>query len=76
MSLTSIFALGVFIIVLGLIISEKLHRTVAAMAGVVVVLLVRILTPSQALQYVDFHPLLVLMGMMIGVSHVKKTRVV
>ncbi|HRX07587.1 MAG TPA: ArsB/NhaD family transporter [Candidatus Limiplasma sp.] len=75
MSLTSIFALGVFIIVLGLIISEKLHRTVAAMAGVVVVLLVRILTPSQALQYVDFNTLLVLMGMMIVVSIVKKTGV-
>ena len=75
MSLTSLFALGVFIIVLGLIISEKLHRTVAAMAGVVVLLLVRILTPSQALQYVDFNTLLVLMGMMIVVSIVKKTGV-
>ncbi|MBN1777249.1 MAG: ArsB/NhaD family transporter [Clostridiales bacterium] len=75
MSLTSIFALGIFVITLGLIISEKLHRTVAALAGVATLLLLRVLTPSQALQYVDFNTLLVLMGMMIVVSIVKKTGV-
>ena len=73
MSLSTIFAIGIFVITLGLIISEKLHRTVAAMAGVSALLLLRVLTVSQALSYVDFNTLGVLMGMMIVVSVVKKT---
>ncbi|MBE0601497.1 MAG: hypothetical protein IH607_06880, partial [Firmicutes bacterium] len=75
MSLPSIFALGIFAVTLGLIISEKLHRTVAAMAGVAALFLLRILTPSQALAYVDFNTLMVLAGMMIIVSIVKRTGV-
>ena len=75
MSLSSIFALIVFIITLALIITEKLHRTVAAMAGVVMLLILRVLTTSQALSYIDFNTLGVLMGMMIVVSIVKKTGV-
>ncbi len=75
MSLATILSLGVFVVTLGLIISEKLHRTVAAMAGASALLMLRIFTPSQALSYVDFNTLGVLMGMMIIVSIVKKTGV-
>jgi Na+/H+ antiporter NhaD/arsenite permease-like protein len=75
MSLSTILALGVFAVTLGLIISEAVHRTVAALAGVVVLLLLRVLTPSEALSYVDFNTLCVLMGMMIIVSIVKRTGV-
>ncbi len=75
MSISTIFALGIFVITLGLIISETLHRTLAAMAGVAVLLLLRVLTPSQALSHVDFNTLGVLMGMMIVVSIVKNTGV-
>ena len=75
MSLSTIVALGIFVITLGLIISEKLHRTVAAMAGASLLMLLKVLTPSAALSYVDFNTLGVLMGMMIIVSIVKKTGV-
>lgn len=75
MSPTSIFALGIFAVTLGLIIFEKLHRTVAALAGVAALFLLRILTPEQALAYVDFNTLMVLSGMMIIVSIVKRTGV-
>ena len=74
MSLDSIFALGIFALTLGLIISEKLHRTVAGLAGVATLLLLRVLSPSQALSYVDFNTLLVLMGMMIDREHREKNR--
>jgi Na+/H+ antiporter NhaD/arsenite permease-like protein len=75
MSLASIFALGIFVITLGLIITERLHRTVAGLAGVAALFLLRILTPSQALSYVDFNTLMVLTGMMIVLSIVKRTGV-
>jgi len=75
MSLASIFAIVVFVITLALIITEKLHRTVAAMAGVAALLILRVLTTSEALKYIDFNTLGVLMGMMIIVSIVKKTGV-
>jgi Na+/H+ antiporter NhaD/arsenite permease-like protein len=75
MSLTTILSLGIFVVTLGLIISEKLHRTVAAMAGASALLLLHVFTPSRALSYVDFNTLGVLMGMMIIVSIVKKTGV-
>ena len=75
MSLTTILSLGVFVVTLGLIISEKLHRTVAAMAGASVLLMLHVFTPARALSYVDFNTLGVLMGMMIIVSIVKKTGV-
>ena len=75
MSLTTILSLGVFVVTLGLIISEKLHRTVAAMAGASALLLLHVFTPARALSYVDFNTLGVLMGMMIIVSIVKKTGV-
>ena len=75
MSLPTILALGIFVVTLGLIISEKLHRTVAALAGASALLLLKVFSPAQALAYVDFNTLSVLMGMMIIVSVVKKTGV-
>ncbi len=75
MSPSSIIALVVFLITLVLIITERLHRTVAAMAGVAVMLIMRIFTTSEALAYIDFNTLGVLIGMMIIVSVVKKTGV-
>ena len=75
MSIETILSLGIFAVTLGLIISETLHRTVAAMLGASALLLLHIFSPSQALSYVDFNTLGVLMGMMIIVSIVKKTGV-
>ena len=75
MSLTAIFALGVFVVTFILIMTEALHRAVAALAGVSVLLVFRVFTLQQALSHVDYNTLGVLIGMMIVVSIVKKTGV-
>lgn len=73
MGLNAIISLLVFVIVLALIISEKINRTVAATAGACVILLFRIFTGEDAIGYIDFNTLGVLAGMMIIVGIVRKT---
>ncbi len=73
MNFEIIFVLLVFIVVLTLIISEKLDRTVAAISGATLLILVKIISPSQALASVDFNTIGVLIGMMITVAIIKET---
>ncbi|MFZ7121349.1 MAG: SLC13 family permease [Eubacteriaceae bacterium] len=68
-----IFSLIVFVVVLALIISEKINRTVAAITGATLIVLFKILTPSQAIDLIDFNTIGVLIGMMIIVAIVKDT---
>ena len=75
MAFNVIFSLCVFLITLGLIVSEKVNRTVAALAGASIILLVRIMPVSTALDFVDYNTLGVLIGMMIIVGIVKNTGV-
>ena len=73
MHFDAILSLSIFAITLGLIISEKVNRTVAAMAGAAVILIFRILSGKEALGFIDFNTLGVLVGMMIIVGIVKNT---
>lgn len=73
MELNTILALSVFIIVLALIISEKINRTVAALTGACVIVIVHIFSGERALEYIDFNTIGVLIGMMIIVGIVKNT---
>lgn len=66
-------SLTIFLIVMALIMSEKMNRTLAALIGASMVLLLRIMTFDQALSYIDFNTLGVLVGMMIIVGVVKNT---
>ncbi len=50
------------------IVSEKIHRTVAAMLGAVAMMLLGILSQETALHHVDFNTLGLLVGMMILVG--------
>lgn len=68
-------ASAIFIVVIGLVMSEKLNRTVAALVGASLVLLLRIVPSDRALGYIDFNTLGVLVGMMIIVGIVKNTGV-
>lgn len=73
MNLQQMIAVGVFLLVMAAIISEKVHRSVAALAGAVVLLLAHVLTIDTAADYVDLNTIGVLVGMMLFVSVVKSS---
>lgn len=68
-----IASLVIFVVVMALVMSEKVNRTIAALVGACLILLLRIMTFDQALGYIDFNTLGVLVGMMIIVGIVKNT---
>lgn len=68
-----IVAVAVFLIVILLIISERVHRTAAAMAGAVVLILTGVMSADKALSYIDFNTIGVLVGMMIFVAIVRRS---
>ena len=63
----------VFFGVIIAIVSEKVHRTAAAMAGAVVLVLTNVLSVEKAISYIDFNTLGVLIGMMTFVAVVKNS---
>ena len=50
-----IVAVAVFLIVILLIITERVHRTAAAMAGAMVLILTGVMSADKALSYIDFN---------------------
>lgn len=68
-----IIAVAVFLIVILLIISERVHRTAAAMAGAMVLILTGVMSADKALSYIDFNTIGVLVGMMIFVAIVRQS---
>lgn len=68
-----IIAVAVFLIVILLIISERVHRTAAAMAGAMVLILIGVMSADKALSYIDFNTIGVLVGMMIFVAIVRRS---
>lgn len=69
--MSSIISIGVFAIVMVAIISEKIHRAAAAVAGAVILMLCHILDVESAVSYIDFNTIGVLIGMMLFVSVIK-----
>lgn len=63
-----LFALLVFIFTYALIISERIHRTVAAMVGASIVLLANIVPWERVPIFLDLDTILLLAGMMIIVN--------
>lgn len=53
--------------------TEKVHRTAAALTGTVLLLLTQVLTVDKAVGYIDFNTIGVLVGMMIFVAVVKNS---
>lgn len=66
-------ALIIFIITYGLIVSEKVHRTIIALFGAMMMVLAGVITQEQAIHHVDFNTLALLIGMMIQVLVLSKT---
>ena len=63
-----VLAATVFVLMYAVIVSEKIHRTVAAMLGAVSMVLLGILSQETALHHVDFNTLGLLVGMMLLVG--------
>lgn len=75
MNMMQIFSILVFLAVIIVIMTEKVHRAVAAIAGAIVLLLAHVLTVESALTYIDFNTIGVLVGMMLFVAVVKNSGV-
>lgn len=69
----SLIAIIVFLIAYALIISEKIHRTVTALAGAVALILFQVISQETAFHHIDFNTIGLLIGMMIIVSIVSQT---
>ena len=63
----------VFILMYVVIVSEKIHRTVAAVLGALVMLYAGVLSMDSALHHVDFNTLGLLVGMMVLVGVTSQT---
>jgi Na+/H+ antiporter NhaD/arsenite permease-like protein len=68
-----IFAVTVFVAVYALIISEKIHRTVLALVGGMLMVVFGILSQEQAIHHIDFNTIGLLVGMMIIVGVTAET---
>lgn len=69
-----ILAAVIFIAAYIFIITEKVHRATAALAGAAIILILNILPLKEAwAEYIDFNTLLLLIGMMIIVAITKRT---
>jgi Na+/H+ antiporter NhaD/arsenite permease-like protein len=75
MSNESIYAIIIFFITYGLIISEKIHRTIVAMIGGILMVLLGIVDQKSAIHHIDFNTIGLLIGMMIIVSITAETGV-
>ena len=71
MTASQIIALAIFVAVIAVIVSEKLHRAACALIGAMLLVLIGILTPAEAVEFIDFNTLGVLIGMMMFVAVVK-----
>lgn len=70
-----ILTILIFFLTYGLIISEKINRTVVALIGASLVLFTNIITQDQAISYIDFNTIGLLVGMMIIVGITRRTGV-
>ncbi|UFJ42828.1 ArsB/NhaD family transporter [Brevibacillus humidisoli] len=71
----AILAIGLFLLTYAFIISEKIHRTIVAMAGGLLMVLFGVVTQEEALHHVDFNTLGLLVGMMVLVAITAQTGV-
>ncbi len=71
----ALIAIGLFLVVYGFIIAEKIHRTIIAMIGGLLMVMLGIVDQTTAIHHIDFNTLGLLIGMMIIVSVTAETGV-
>lgn len=67
--------LAIFLATYLLIATERIHKTVAAMAGGVAMVLLGIVSQEKAFEHIDFNVIFLLAGMMILAGIIRKTGV-
>ncbi len=69
------FAGILFLVVYAFIISEKIHRTIIALFGAVLLIMLGVVSQHEAIQYIDFNTIGLLFGMMVIVGITRKSGV-
>lgn len=69
----AIFAIVIFLIVYMIIVSEKIHRTIVALAGALLMMAFGVLNQETAIHHIDFNTIGLLTGMMIIVAITAET---
>ena len=69
----AVWAVVIFLVVYGLIVAEKIHRTIVGMLGGAIVVLAGIVDQETAIHHIDFNTLGLLVGMMIIVAVTAET---
>lgn len=64
---------GVFLLTYAIIVSERIHRTIAALAGGFLMILLGIVNQDQAFHSIDFNVIFLLAGMMIIANILSET---
>jgi Na+/H+ antiporter NhaD/arsenite permease-like protein len=64
---------GIFLGIYALIVTEKIHRTLAALLGASLVILLKLVDQREAFAFVDFNVIFLLAGMMIIANVMAKT---
>mgnify|MGYP000928457917 FL=1 len=68
-----VIAIVVFVVVIGLIISEKVNSAAAALAGAMALVITGVMNGQKALSYIDFNTIGVLVGMMMLVAVIRQS---
>jgi Na+/H+ antiporter NhaD/arsenite permease-like protein len=74
-TLTAVIGLTIFIATYAVIATERLHKTIAAMAGGVAMILLGVVSQERAFEEIDFNVIFLLAGMMILAGIIRKTGV-
>ncbi|HEU4965156.1 MAG TPA: ArsB/NhaD family transporter [Bacilli bacterium] len=68
-------AIAIFLVTYALIVSEKIHRTIVAMIGGILMIALGVVNQEEAIHHIDFNTIGLLIGMMILVSITGQTGV-
>ena len=68
-----VIAIVVFVVVIGLIISEKVNSAAAALAGAMALVVTGVMSAHEALSYIDFNTIGLLVGMMVLVAIIRQS---
>ena len=68
-----VIAIVVFVVVIGLIISEKVNSAAAALAGAMALVVTGVMSAHKALSYIDFNTIGLLVGMTVLVAIIRQS---
>lgn len=70
---SAIIAISLFILSYGIIVTEKLHKTIIALVGASLLVVLGVISQKEAIHFIEFNTIGLLLGMMILVSIIKQT---